>query len=96
MSVFFQIAYFVIGIVQFLAVWDGAKYLLDVDSMVGKVFTFFLSFFVTYLPLIGSAIGVYGAVNVWDWSLTKSVILFFWYVPVFVAFLIYGAIADRS
>jgi len=95
MKVFFQIAYFVVGIVQFFAVWDGAKYFVGAESFIGKAFAFIMSLFVTYIPLLGSALGVYGATNVWDWSLIKSLVLFFWYVPVYLLFLGYGLIAGR-
>ena len=95
MRAFFQIAYFVIGLVQLLAVWDGVEYFLGAESFIGKSFAFFFALFVTYIPLVGSGLGVYGAVNVWDWSLTKSLILFFWYVPVFILFMGYSFIAER-
>lgn len=96
MRAFFQIAYFVIGLVQFLAVWDGAEYFLGASSFLGRMFAFLFSLFVTYIPILGSILGVYGAVNVWDWSLTKSLILFFWYVPVVLAFVGYYYIAERK
>lgn len=96
MRVFFQIAYFVIGIVQFFAVWDGAKYFLGVESFIGGAFAFAVSMFLTYIPLVGSILGVYGAVNVWDWSLTKALILFFWYVPLLILLMGYSLISDRK
>lgn len=86
MRVFFQIAYFAIGLVQLFAVWDGAIYLFSAESFIGKGLAVLAAMFLTYIPLVGSALGVYGAVNVWEWSLTKSIILFFWYVPVFILF----------
>lgn len=95
MRVFFQIAYIVVGLVQFFAVWDGTEYFLGAESFIGKMFAFFVSLFLTYIPLLGSGVGVYGAINVWDWSLTKSLVLFFWYVPVFIVMLGYSFIADR-
>jgi len=95
MKVFFQIAYFVIGLVQLIAVWDGAEYFLGTDSFFGKMIAFFFALFVSYIPLLGSGLGVYGAVNVWDWSLTKSVVLFFWYVPFFLLFFGYSLITER-
>lgn len=95
MKVFFQIAYFVIGLVQLLAVWDGAEYFLGAESFIGRMFAFFFALFVTYIPLLGSGIGVYGAVNVWDWSLAKSLILFFWYVPVYIFSVGYSLISER-
>lgn len=78
MRVFLGIAYFVIGIVQFFAIMDGIAYALDI----GKFFSAIIAFFITYIPLVGSIAGVYGAVEVWDWSLLKAALLFFWYVPV--------------
>ena len=95
MRVFFQIAYFVIGLVQLLAVWDGAEYFLGAESFIGRMLAFFFALFVTYIPLIGSGFGVYGATNVWDWSLAKSLILFFWYVPVYIFFVGYSYISEK-
>lgn len=96
MKAFFQIGYFVIGLVQLFAVWDGVEFFLGAESFIGKMFAFFISLFVTYIPIIGSAIGVYGAINAWDWSLTKSLVLFFWYVPVYILYIGYAFIADRK
>lgn len=96
MKAFFQIAYFAIGLVQLFAVWDGVEYAMNASSFIAKMIAFFITLFVTYIPLIGSGIGVYGAVHVWDWSLTKSLILFFWYVPVYILFFAYTLISDRK
>ncbi|MGA1798664.1 hypothetical protein VH567_07775 [Sphingomonas sp. 4RDLI-65] len=95
MKVFFQIAYFVIGVVQFFAVWDGVSHVIGAESFIGRFFAFAGAAFVTYIPLVGSAIGVYGAVNVWDWSFGKSMTLFFWYVPVYLLFLLYSLVLSR-
>lgn len=95
MRAFFQIAYLVVGLVQLLAVWDGAEYFLGAESFIGRMFAFFFALFVTYIPLVGSSLGVYGAVNVWDWSFTKSLVLFFWYVPFAIIFIVYSYIAER-
>jgi hypothetical protein len=82
MRVFFQIAYFVIGAVQFFAIWDGFKYMLGVGSFFG----FLLALFITYIPLVGSAMGVYGAIKVWDWGAVQAFVLFFWYLIILVPF----------
>ena len=81
MRVFFQIAYFVMGIVQLFAIWDGFKYMFGVGSFVG----FILAFFTAYIPLVGPAVGMYGAVKVWDWGILQSFLLFFWYIILWVA-----------
>jgi hypothetical protein len=85
MQVFFAIAYFLVGLFQFFAVWDGTKLAFSVSNFVG----FIISCFLTYIPLVGSAFGVYGAHNVWEWGLVPSILLFFWYVPVYLAISIF-------
>lgn len=95
MKVFFQIAYFLVGIAQLFAVWDGTELFFGAESFIGKLFAFFAAITLTYIPLIGSAIGVYGAVNVWDWGLIKSLVLFFWYIPVYVLFFAASLVSNR-
>lgn len=91
MQVFFGIAYFLVGLFQFFAVWDGVKFATDF----GNIGSFVLAALSTYVPLLGSALGVYGAVSVWDWSIIQSAALFFWYVPVFILMSIAGAVFDK-
>ena len=96
MRSFFQIGYFVVGLVQLLAVWDGVEYLFGFDSFFGSFVAFFVSLFLAYIPIVGSLAGVYGAVNVWDWSLVKSLLLFFWYVPVVIVWVLYSFATERK
>ncbi|MDV2966001.1 hypothetical protein RZ532_08445 [Nitratireductor aquimarinus] len=91
MQVFIGIAYFVVGIVQLFAIMDGAGYAFDI----GGFLSFIIAFFVTYIPLLGSALGVYGAVNAWDWSIWQAAALFFWYVPVLLAVSAFSVVFDR-
>lgn len=91
MQVFFGIAYFVVGLVQLFAISDGIGHMLNWNGF----FSMAAAFFVTYIPLLGSALGVYGAMSVWDWSLWQAGTLFFWYVPVFILFALVGAMANR-
>ena len=91
MKNFFGIAYFLIGIFQFLAIWDGSMLALGVGNMLG----FLIAAFITYIPVVGSVMGVYGAHNVWDWELWKAVALFFWYIPIAIVFFIYSIAADH-
>ena len=93
MRVFLQIAYFVMGIVQLFAAWDGYMYLLGVGSFVGGV----LAFFTAYIPLVGSLVGMYGAINVWGWGFLQAFVLFFWYLILIAASLaIAGVQAARA
>jgi hypothetical protein len=83
MRYFLQIAYFVMGIVQFFAIWDGLMYMLGIGSFFG----FFLALFAAYIPLVGSILGMYGAMNVWEWGFLQSFVLFFWYLVLWAVFL---------
>jgi len=69
------VLYLIIGFVQMFAIMDGLSYALGI----GKVLSFFIAIFLTYIPLVGSCFGVYGAVEVWDWHLYQAILLFFWY-----------------
>ncbi|WP_173933503.1 hypothetical protein [Chelativorans sp. Marseille-P2723] len=91
MQVFLIIAYIVVGLVQLFAIMDGVAYGLNIASF----FSFFIALFVTYVPLLGSLLGVYGAVNAWDWGLWQALVLFFWYVPVALALASASAVFDR-
>ena len=91
MQFFFFIGYFIVGIAQLFAIMDGVEYALDVGSFISVI----IAMFTTYIPLLGSILGVYGAYIVWDWSLLASIALFFWYVPVFLFFVAVGAFTER-
>ncbi|SOE17228.1 hypothetical protein SAMN05877838_2123 [Hoeflea halophila] len=78
MQVFIGIAYFAVGIIQLFAIIDGIDHALGW----GGVISFILAMVVTYIPVLGSVLGVYGAVNAWDWSFWQAATLFFWYIPV--------------
>ena len=83
MRAFFQIAFFIMGIVQLFAAWDGFEFMLGVGSFVGGT----LAFFVAYIPVIGSLVAMYGAMNVWHWGFLQSFLLFFWYLILFAIML---------
>lgn len=87
MQAFFMIAYLVIGFVQLFAVMDGVAYATGIDGFFGAM----IALFTTYIPFLGAGLGVYGAINVWDWSLLQAGMLFFWFVPVGILF----ALLDR-
>ena len=81
MQVFFVIGYIVIGFVQLFAIASGIEYATEW----GRFISFILAALTTYIPLLGSILGIYGAINVWDWSIVQAVLLFFWYIPVWIA-----------
>lgn len=86
MQVFFGIAYLIIGLAQLFAVQDWFINYLDW----GSLFSFIAALFVTYIPLVGSILGVIGAYEYWGWSWLAAILLFFWYVPVFLIFALFA------
>ena len=91
MQVFFGIAYFIVGIVQLFAVMDGIEYGIGLDGFFNAMLALFLAWF----PIVGSAVGFYGAINVWDWSFIQAGALFFWYVPVLIVFYLFLFFAKK-
>lgn len=96
MSAFFRIGFYIVAIVQFFAVWSGTEFFIGAESWIGRGFAFLVALFLTTIPLVGSGVGVYGAVNVWDWALGKSLLLFFWYVPIVLLLFGFSAISGRK
>lgn len=91
MQVFMVIAYFVVGCLQFFAVIDGVGHALNI----GGFFSFVIALLLTYVPLVGSGLGAYGAIKVWDWGVWQALLLFFWYVPVFIVVTIASSVSGR-
>ncbi|MER9168933.1 hypothetical protein NKI12_16400 [Mesorhizobium australicum] len=91
MQVFLVIAYLVVGFAQLFAIMDGIGYGLGV----GGIISFIVAGFVTYVPLLGSGLGVYGAVNVWDWSIWQAGALFFWYIPFAIMLTLFEGFSRR-
>lgn len=85
MQLFFVTGYFVVGIVQIFAIMDGVAFATGFDGFVG----FLIAIFTTYIPLLGAGLGIYGAVNVWDWSFLQAGLIFFWYIPIGILFVIF-------
>ncbi len=83
MAAIFGIGYLVIGFVQFFAILDALEMYLDWGFL-----DFVIAIFVTYIPILGSALGVLGAMESWEWSLIQALALFFWYIPVGIVYII--------
>ena len=90
MQSFFGVAYFLMGVVQFFAIWD---FLSGGD---GGFLSFLGAMFLAGIPIVGSAMGVLGAYNVWGWSLMASILLMFGWLIVFGLFFLIGAMTDND
>lgn len=87
----FGIAYLIVGILIIFATAQG----IDLAFGTG-IFSFIIAAFLAYIPLVGAGFGVYGAVNVWDWGVFQAVLVFYWYVPVYLLFMLFGVFAENS
>jgi hypothetical protein len=85
MQAIFSIAYLLIGLAQLFAIQDWFVRSMDW----GGFFSFIAALFVTYIPLVGSVLGVLGAHDAWGWSWIASLLLFFWYVPLIGLFVLF-------
>lgn len=79
----FIVIYIAIEFAQYFAVYDVFHKAVELPMLLAV----FVSMIVAYIPLLGTGIGVYGAVTVWDWSWIAAALLFFWFVPVGAIFL---------
>ena len=86
------VIYCLIGILQLFAIVDGVVYATGIDGVLGFFIALFIGLVTTYIPLIGSGLSVYGAINVWDWNWILATLLFFWYVPVMIVFALMGIV----
>lgn len=63
------------SIIQCFAIVAGIVYSFHMPRFIAIIIALFLSWF----PLIGSILGVFGAIYAWGWTWYGAVALFFWY-----------------
>jgi|SRR5882672_640143 len=66
------VGFLAMGLVQIFATVDGVQHLTGLGSFLSWV----IGLFVGWSPLIGTALGIYGAHSVWGWSWLWSLMLF--------------------
>lgn len=73
MQVIVFIAYMILGLFQFAAVMTGLEDWIGLHWIIAAP----LAFFIAYMPLIGTVVGMFGAVTAWHWSWLQAGGLFF-------------------
>jgi hypothetical protein len=73
MQAFMGIGYFVLGIVQCAAIFSGMAEWTGFHWIVAAP----LALFVAYIPLVGTILGIFGAMSAWGWSGLQAAGLFF-------------------
>jgi hypothetical protein len=76
------IIYFGLGLLQLAAIMAGLGDWLGLHWIIAGP----LALFLAYLPLVGSILGLLGAVHVWDWAWWQAGLLFFGGFAVTIAF----------
>lgn len=78
MAIIGMLIFFVMGIVQWVATYDGLVHWIGLHWLLAGA----LSLFLAYLPLVGSIVGFFGALKIWGWEWWQAGLLFFG-VPAF-------------
>jgi len=65
--------YLILGFLQFFAIKDGLDVWFGIHGFMGTLAALFIAQF----PIIGNIVGVYGAVDAWDWLWFHAAALFF-------------------
>jgi hypothetical protein len=91
LGVLAAIGFFVMGLVQLAAIMGGLKIWIGLSGFLGFVVAGFLAYF----PLVGSVLGMYGAVTLWGWSWLGAAALFLWPLALGLAVAAVGAVAER-
>ncbi len=86
------IGFAVLGLFQFAAVMAG----LQAWTSLPWVIAVLLALFIAYIPLVGTIVGMYGAVAAWHWSWILSAGLFFGPLAVFVMLAFGAGILGKS
>lgn len=71
MRAIFPIVYFVLAIIQFLALVTGIQ-----EIGVHWLLSGIVAFLIATIPIIGTIGGIYGAVEGWGWPLYQAITLF--------------------
>lgn len=86
----FQIVYFGMGLLQLAAIiggiedWWGWPWWLAI----------LIAFPVAYIPILGTVVGIMGAVESFGWSVGTSIALFCWPYILYIALIALGGASD--
>ena len=67
------IAYVILGLFQLAAIMAGLEAWVGLHWIIAA----FLAFFLAYMPVVGTIVGMFGAVTAWHWSWLQAWGLFF-------------------
>jgi len=91
MQLLVSIAYIILGLFQFAAVMAGLEDWIGLHWIIAGP----LAFFIAYMPLVGTVVGVFGAVTAWHWSWMQAGGLFFGPFVVIVAIAMVAGVLEK-
>lgn len=92
LNVILFIAYLVLGLFQMAAVIAGLEDWLGFHWLIALP----LAFFLAYIPLIGTGLGIAGAITAWGWTWIQACALFFGPFVVILIFAFISAMLDKK
>lgn len=84
------VIYFGIGLLQLAAIQGGIEDWWGWHWLIAIV----IALPIAYIPLVGTVVGVMGAMKSWGWSLLTSILLFGWPYVLFVIVLVGGGVSE--
>jgi hypothetical protein len=85
------IAYMILGLFQLAAVMAGLEDWIGLHWIIAAP----LAFFIAYMPLVGTVVGMFGAVTAWHWSWLQAGGLFFGPFVVIVVISMGAGVLDK-
>ena len=86
LPVLFAVFYMIVTCLQFIAGIDGIMHIFGLHW----IFAGFAAALLVFIPAIGPAVGMYGAVVVWQWPVLLALFLFFWPYFFYAGLLLFG------
>ena len=68
LKIFISISYFILGLYQLFAIMDGLEIWIGLHWIIAVP----LSFILAYIPIVGTVVGMCGAVYAWNWTWLQS------------------------
>jgi hypothetical protein len=92
MQAFVFIAYAILGLFQLAAIMAGLEDWIGLHWIIAVP----LAFFIAYTPLLGTVVGMFGAVTAWQWSWLQASVLFFWPLVVIAVIATGAGVLEKS
>jgi len=87
------ISYIILGLFQLAAVMAGLEDWAGLHWIIAAP----LAFFIAYIPLVGTVVGMFGALTAWHWSLLQAGVLFFGpFVVILIIAIVSGTLESRG